>query len=197
MATTHEIGFSSSGSERLVRVGPRTGRVDAALGGIFVFAVAAVAGALVSQHRFGMDPCPWCILQRLIYCAVALAALLGLAWRRPAGRRIGGGLALLLALAGMAAALWQHFVAAVSESCNLTLADKVMNATRLPTLLPEVFEPRASCADAAVSLFGVSYDLWSFAGFVLVAVLAIVALAAVRGRPSATYSSASTRREPT
>jgi disulfide bond formation protein DsbB len=197
VAKTHEIGFSSSGSERLARVGRGSGRVDAALSGIFVFAAGAVAGALVSQHRFGMDPCPWCILQRLIYCTIALAALLGLAWRRPAGRRIGGGLALLLAIAGMAAALWQHFVAAASESCNLTLADKIMNATRLPTLLPEAFEPRASCADAAVSLFGVSYDLWSLAGFVLVAVLAIVALAAVRGRRSPTHSSSSPRREPT
>ena len=192
---TDEIRFHSSGSERLARVSRGTGRVDAALGAIFVFCVAAVAGALVSQYRFGMDPCPWCILQRAIYCAIGIAALIGLAWRRPAGRLTGAVLALLLALAGMAAALWQHFVAAASQSCNLTLADRIMNATRLPTLLPEVFEPRASCADAAVSLFGVSYDLWSFAGFVLLAVLALVVLAAKRGRPGP--SPARTRREPT
>jgi disulfide bond formation protein DsbB len=182
VATTREVRFHSSGSERLARTGRGTGRVDAALGAIFVFALAAVGAALVSQHVFGMDPCPWCVLQRLIFVGIAVAALIGLAWRRPAGRRIGAGLALLLAVGGIAAALWQHFYAASSSSCNLTLADKLMNATRLPTLLPDVFEPRASCADAAVSLFGVSYDFWSLAAFVLVVVLALVALAAARGR---------------
>src|SRR5262249_50888055 len=143
VATTHEVGFHSSGSERLAGAGSGTGRVDAALGAIFLFALAAVGAALVSQHVYDMDPCPWCVLQRLIFVAIAVAALLGLAWRRPAGRRTGAVLALLLALGGIAAALWQHFYAAASSSCNLTLADKIMNATRLPTLLPEVFEPRA------------------------------------------------------
>ena len=28
---------------------------------------AAVAAALVSQYAFDMQPCPWCILQRLIF----------------------------------------------------------------------------------------------------------------------------------
>jgi len=51
------------------------------------------------------------------------------------------------------------------------------------------------CDDAAVSLFGVSYDFWSLAGFVLVVVLAVVALSAVRRRATATYAPA--RREPT
>ena len=84
--------------------------------------------------------------------------------------------ALLLAAAGLAAALWQHFVAAQSASCNLTLADRIVNATGLNALLPGVFEARASCADAAVSLLGVSYDFWSAALFAAIGVLMIVAL---------------------
>ena len=79
-------------------------------------------------------------------------------------------LVLLLALCGVAAALWQHFVAAASASCNLTLADKIVGALRLDALLPDVFSPRASCADAAVNLFGVPYDFWSLALFVLIAI---------------------------
>jgi len=61
-------------------------------------------------------------------------ALLGLAWRSPAGTRVAGGLALLLATAGLGAALWQYFVAARSASCNLTLADRIVNATGLNAL---------------------------------------------------------------
>jgi disulfide bond formation protein DsbB len=124
--------------------------------------LAAVGVALVSQYRYDMQPCPWCVLQRVIFLAIALATALSLAWRK-----IGAGLALLLSIGGAAAALWQHFVAAASASCNLTLADRIVGALQLNTLLPDVFEARASCADAAVSLLGVPYEFWSLALFVL------------------------------
>ena len=141
-----------------------------------IAAFAAVAAALVSQHAFGMEPCPWCVLQRLVFVAIGVFALLGLAWRSPAGTRVAGGLALLLATAGLGTALWQHFVAARSASCNLTLADRIVNFTGLNALLPGVFEARASCADAAVSLLGVPYEFWSAALFGVIVVAAIAVL---------------------
>ena len=137
---------------------------------------AAVAAALVSQHAFGMEPCPWCVLQRLLFVALGAFALLGLAWRRPTGTRVAAGFALLLAAAGLGAALWQYFVAARSASCNLTLADRIVNATGLNALLPGVFEARASCADAAVSLLGLPYEVWSGALFIALGVLMLIAL---------------------
>jgi len=138
--------------------------------------IAAVGVALVSQHVYGMEPCPWCVLQRLVFLAIGAFALLGVIWRGPAGSRAVGTLGLLLAALGLAAALWQHFVAAQSASCNLTLADRIVNATGLNALLPAVFEARASCADAAVSLLGVPYALWAGALFALIGTLMIVAL---------------------
>ena len=69
--------------------------------------------------------------------------------------------------------MWQHFVAARSASCNLTLADRIMTATQLDQLLPAVFEARASCADAAVNLAGIPYDFLAAAVFVACAVAAI------------------------
>jgi len=147
---------------------------------LFAFAAvasfAAVAAALVTQHAFGMEPCPWCVLQRLVFVAIGAVALFGLAWRSPTGGRLAAGLALLLAAAGLGAALWQHFVAARSASCKLTLADRIVNATGLNTLLPGVFEARASCADAAVSLLGLPYELWSGALFIALGVLMLLAL---------------------
>ena len=136
----------------------------------------AVAAALVSQHVYGMDPCPWCVLQRLVFVAIGAFALLGIVWRGGAGRRVTAIVSLLLAAIGIAAALWQHFAAARSASCNLTLADRIMNATGLSALLPDVFEARASCADAAVSLLGVPYDLWSAGLFAIVAIIMIATL---------------------
>lgn len=143
--------------------------------------VGVVGFALTTQHVFGMEPCPWCVLQRLIYLTIALVALL--AWlldRRPGGRTLGWALPLLAA-AGLATALWQHFVASKSTSCALTFADRVVSATTLDEMLPGVFQPRASCADAAVNLLGVPYELWSALMFtLLIAATTRAALIAAR-----------------
>ena len=138
-----------------------------------VACVAAVGAALVSQHVYGMEPCPWCVLQRVVFLAIALACVIGLLWRGTVGRTLAAGASLLLAISGMAAALWQHFVAAASASCNLTLADRIVGGMRLDSLWPDAFSARASCADAAVNLFGVPYEFWSlllFAGLAVVSV---------------------------
>ena len=135
-----------------------------------VVAFGAVVAALVSQHVFDMQPCPWCVLQRLIFLGIGVFALVGIAWRAAVGSRVAATFALLLAASGFAASMWQHFVASRSESCNLTLADRIVTGLHLDALLPDVFEARASCADAAVNLLGVPYDLWSAALFVLIAI---------------------------
>lgn len=134
---------------------------------VALLSLAAVALALVSQHSYGMRPCPWCTLQRFIYLLVALLAALGAAagaWRRPLAL-----LAALTALSGAAAAVWQHFHAAQDSSCDFTFADKVLGTLRLWDLAPSVFEPTASCAQSAVDLLGVPYALWSLALFLLLA----------------------------
>ena len=139
------------------------------LAGVALVCIGAVGAALVSQHVFDMQPCPWCVLQRVIFLAIALACGLGLLWRSRTGRLVSTALALLLTVCGIAAALWQHFKAAASASCNLTLADKIVSGwLQLDSLLPDMFSPRASCADAAVNLLGVPYDFWSLALFVLI-----------------------------
>ncbi len=133
---------------------------------------AAVATALVTQHVFGMLPCPWCVLQRLIFVSITLAALPGLLLAERRARLLSAGLMLLLAAAGVAAALWQHFVAASSTSCNLTLADRVVNGLGLDNLLPQVFAAYASCADAAVKLAGVPYEFYSLTLFIALGLIA-------------------------
>jgi protein dithiol:quinone oxidoreductase len=145
-------------------------RTDALLGFVALGGVALVGAALITQHFFDMQPCPWCVLQRLIFLAVSAAALLGLLWRSALGRRVSGGWVVALSLCGVAAALWQHFVAASSASCDLTLADRIVAATGLDGWLPEVFAAYASCADAAVDLAGVPYEFWSLAGFIFLAI---------------------------
>jgi disulfide bond formation protein DsbB len=71
----------------------------------------------------------------------------------------------------MAAALWQHFVAAASVSCKQTLADQIVQGLGLAERWPEVFAAYASCAEAAVKLFGLPYEFYSLALFALMAAL--------------------------
>lgn len=151
-----------------LRLSPRT---LMALSG--VACATSVGLALLAQHQFNMQPCPWCILQRLIFVVLAGLCLLGAAL--PAlPRRLLAALALPFAAGGIAAALWQHFVAAKTSSCDMTLADRIVMTTGLDRQLPEWFEVRATCADAAVSVLGVPFEFWALALFAIVGLVLLL-----------------------
>ena len=141
--------------------------------GMALLSLGAVAVALWTQHVLDMQPCPWCVLQRLLFVGIALAALPGLVWRRAAAQFTSALLILALGLSGVAAALWQHYVAAATDSCKQTLAERIISGLGLDGSLPEIFQARASCADAAVKLLGVSYEFWSLGLFMLLSVVAL------------------------
>ena len=152
-----------------------------ALLAIAALCIAGVGAALIAQFRFDMNPCPWCILQRVIYLVIALLCIAG-ALLPSATRKAFAGGALLFALLGAAAAVYQHVVAAQQSSCNLTLADRIINALGLESMLPALFQVTATCADAAVSVFGVPFEYWSLALFTLLALAALSVLRRRRGR---------------
>ena len=142
-------------------------QADILLGGVALGGVAAVGAALVTQYAFGMQPCAWCVLQRAIFLAASGAAVIGLVLRWVPVRRLSALLVAAFAVCGVAAALWQHFVAAAAASCDLSLAERIVAALGLDDRFPEVFTAYASCADAAVKLFGVAYEFWSLSLFLL------------------------------
>lgn len=150
----------------------------ARLGAVALLSLAAVGVALFTQYRLDMQPCPWCILQRVIFLLIAAVSLVAVALRGN-GQRVGAAAVMLLALAGVAAALWQHFVAAASASCNMTLADRLISGSGLDSWWPEVFGVFASCAEAKAHIAGVPYEFYSGALFV---VLAALAWPVLRGR---------------
>jgi len=155
-------------------------RPAALLALIAITSFTAVAAALVSQYQFDMQPCPWCTLQRLIFLIVGAFALLGLVIPSNGVRRVLAAGALMFSIGGIASALWQHFVAASSDSCNLTLADRIMKALGLFDLAPSVFAPMASCAEASVNLLGVPYAFWSLALFALCAAACVQVMRSAR-----------------
>ena len=143
-------------------------------------ALAAVGSALAAQHLLGMQPCPWCIFQRVLYLAIAAVAFIG--WALPArAATLAATLGVLaLALGGIASALFQHQVASRDESCAFTLADRFLGATGLETALPWLFQVTATCIDAAqYRLLGLPFEVLSG---LLFAAIAVAALALLRHR---------------
>ncbi len=139
--------------------------------GIAAACVAGVVAALLAQYRLDMRPCPWCIVQRLIYVVIAVVCIVGALERRL--QRPAALLTVLLAGLGIASAIWQHFVAAKQFSCDLTAADRIITALRLEAIAPWLFQVTASCAEAAVSLAGVPFEYWSLALYALVGAAAL------------------------
>jgi disulfide bond formation protein DsbB len=144
---------------------------------ISVFSFGSVAIALVSQYVFDMQPCAWCVFQRLLYLLIGLLAF-WLSYAKPTRVRIVRGSANIVAIAimGVTAAWYQEKVAANTFSCAQTLADQIMTKSGLDSAVPWLFGIYASCMDARVKLLGIEYAWWSLAMFTLIGIIALVVL---------------------
>jgi len=135
---------------------------------------AALGGALISQHVFDLQPCPWCIMQRVIYLLILVASLLGMIARflnRPAL-----GVVLILSLTGAGIAIYQTQVASKSLSCDMTVADQIITGLGLDVIAPWFFGVYASCFDAAVKILGIEYAAWSLLLFCALAIASALTL---------------------
>ena len=137
---------------------------------IGLLSLGAVGVAAIAQYAFDMQPCPWCVLQRFIYIVVGVLALLAAALPGIA-RSLFAGLAFLGALSGIASALWQQLHAVSEASCDLSLAERIVSGLQLDRLVPQLFIAYASCGDAAVSVLGIPFAVWSCILYVILALL--------------------------
>jgi disulfide bond formation protein DsbB len=147
---------------------------------IGIGSLLALAVALIAQHAFGIEPCAWCVVQRIAVVAVALLALFAAvlcgAGMRPLAMLIATGV-LALSVGGAVAAWYQHTVAAKQLSCAFTWADRTLMDWQLDAWIPGLFKVGATCADAAKALLlGLPFEMWSGAWFVLTAAVSLIAL---------------------
>lgn len=142
---------------------------------ISALSVGSVVVALLSQHLFGMAPCAWCVFQRVIYLAIAAASGLAALHNptHPMSLRVYSLLTGLLAVAGIASAIYQKNVTATLLSCEQTLADRWMTQSGLESAVPWLFGIYASCMDAVVYLLGIEYAVWSALLFGIIALLSV------------------------
>lgn len=146
---------------------------------ISVACLAIVGGALYLQHVKDLEPCPWCIVQRLGFLLIALIALVG-ALARPSGGGVTvfAGLGGLVAAAGIAAAGYHIYLQsdeARANACVGSVVEKLLDTSRIGKWIPPLLQYDGPCTLKPWALLGLSIPEWSLVGFVVM-LLALIAV---------------------
>jgi len=158
-------------------------RASFALG---AFCVALVCGSAFVQHVLQVEPCPLCIVQRLIYAALAIVFLVaGLVGARAGLRRALLGLAVALILAGIGVAAYQSqlqlFPPAAAATCSPSLS-YMFDTLSAGEVAGRLFQGHGDCSDTSFTILGLTLAQISLGVFASL-LLAVGALLRRRSRP--------------
>lgn len=143
--------------------------------GIFTLVFLACLGllgfALYLQHLENLDPCPWCIVQRLGFIVIALLCLTA-ALHRPGrtGTTLYGVLGLLVSGAGIAAASYHLHIQGDSKralECMGGWLERWLDASKLGKMVPPLLQYEGSCVLKPWDFLGISIPGWSLVWFVI------------------------------
>ncbi|MYL26145.1 MULTISPECIES: disulfide bond formation protein B [Halomonadaceae] len=148
--------------------------------------VAVLGVALYMEHMMGLEPCPLCMLQRMAFVGVGVVALLAaLIGPSGPGVRLGGGLMMIPALAGLGLAgrqLWlQNLPADQVPPCGPGY-DYLRETFPLTEVVWMALEGDGSCAEIQWQFLGLSIPGWSFVLFALAALAGVGLLVVGKGR---------------
>ena len=144
---------------------------------IFLICVGLLAFALYLQHWQGLDPCPWCVVQRLGFILVGLIALVGAIHGR--GAAVYSTLGALAAVAGAAAGayhVWLQSDPVRASKCIGSPVETTLDWLQLGKLAPSLLQYDGPCTLKPWSFLGLSIPGWSLTWFVVFA-LVLLALA--------------------
>ncbi|MEB0140223.1 MULTISPECIES: disulfide bond formation protein B [unclassified Undibacterium] len=133
--------------------------------GIATVCVALIAAALYLQVVKHMLPCPWCVMQRYAFLAIALFCLIAAAMPRGA-RRVSIGLATLAAFTGVGmAAKHVHLLANPELSCGIDPLETGLNKIFLSQWWPTLFRADGLCDTPYPPTLGLSVPAWALLWF--------------------------------
>lgn len=140
----------------------------------FVACAALLAFALYLQHVEQLDPCPWCVVQRLGFILVGLIALIGALHRPgPFGIAAYSFLGFAAAAAGAAAGgyhVWLQSDPVRAAKCVGSPVERILDQLELGRMIPPLLQYDGPCTLKPWSLAGLSIPEWSLAWFVLLAI---------------------------
>ena len=131
--------------------------------GLGLFGGGVAMGALLR-----LAACPLCIIQRMLYLSLGLAALVGLAVaRHPLGRRLAALAMALVAATGAFVAGYQTWIQRFARDvqCAGEAAWWELLVDRAGESLPLLFQASGLCSDPAWKFLGLSIAEWSLAIF--------------------------------
>jgi disulfide bond formation protein DsbB len=147
---------------------------------IFLGCAGLISYALYLQLVKGLLPCPLCVVQRLAYWLIGLAALIASFHASRTARRVYSILIALFALLGAAVALRQAWLVRYPEAfeCGISPEEEFLNALPLARWWPGMFEANGDCADVSWKFASLTLPDWSAVFFVIFFLLAIFLFAA-------------------
>lgn len=150
----------------------------------FLSCTSLLAAAYYFEYAMYMDPCPLCIVQRVITLVIGLSCLaVGLSYRLP---KLQLGIFVLITLVG-SFGIWvadhhvwiQNLPADQVPACGPNLAYMV-ETLPLNELIGRMLEGNGSCADISWSFLSLTMPEWMrvwFAGFTIIAIACFFYLA--------------------
>lgn len=142
---------------------------------VFLACLAILGFGLYLQHVERLYPCPLCIVQRLLFIAVALISLIA------ALHRAGPLMATIYAMFGAATAVGGAVVAgyhiylqadeARANACAGSVVERFLDQTDIGSWIPPLLQYDGPCTLAPWSFLGLSIPEWSLICFIALAVL--------------------------
>jgi len=133
--------------------------------------------AFYMEYQMGLEPCPLCMLQRIVFFSIGVVSLVSFITANQTARRICSWLVVLLSIAGAALAIRHLYLQNLPED-------------QLPACLPglsymfEVFPWQeimqamimgtGECGDVVWTLFGISIPGWTLIAFIGMALVNLV-----------------------
>lgn len=144
---------------------------------IFLACVALLSTAYYMEYVQGLDPCPLCMAQRLVFMALAITALIGLIHGSTGvANKIYASVLSLIALGGAAIAgrqVWlQSLPADQVPACGPGF-DYIMGAFPFLKAVETLWKGSGSCAEVVWQFLGLSIAGWALVWFIGFAILGI------------------------
>ena len=154
----------------------------------FLICAGLICIALYLQYQVGLEPCPLCMLQRLVYYSFGAVCLLHfLHGPGVVGGRIYAGIEFVIAVVGAFTSARHTWLQWNPPDVNNCTADLFYQLRKFPLLsvLERALRATGDCAKVDWTLLGLSIAEWSLVWFVLLALLAIVMFRRAGRKPRA------------
>ncbi len=144
---------------------------------VFLGCIGLMSVALFFEHAMLLEPCPLCILQRIMVIATAAVALVAaIHGPKNLGIKLYGVLMILTSATGGGISIRQLWLQSLPEdqvpACGASL-DYLLDVFPVTEVLTMVLTGDGACAEVVWTFLGISIAGWTLVGFIGLAAIGI------------------------